>query len=61
MRRHDRGASFSENMGHVWPGFEFEQLEAWLTNEEFSSIRFHELTHDPDASGPLLFLASASA
>ena len=61
MRRHDRGASFSENMGHVWPGFEFEQLEAWLTNEEFSSIRFHELTHDPDTSGPLLFLASASA
>ena len=61
MRRHDRGVTFSKNMGHVWPGFDFEQLEAWLTDVRFSSIRFQALTPDPDASGPLLFLASARA
>ena len=59
MRRHDRGAGFSDAMGHVWPGFELERMEAWLADAHFRSIRLQALAADPDATGPLLFLASA--
>lgn len=59
MRRHDRGAGFSDAMGHVWPGFELERMEAWLADARFGSVRVQPLAPDPDATGPLLFLASA--
>lgn len=59
MRRHDRGPGFTEAMGHVWPGFEAERMAAWLGDAGFESERVVPLPHDPDASGPLLFLASA--
>lgn len=59
MRRHDRGPGFSDAMGHVWPGFEPERMEAWLADARFGSVRIQPLAPDPDASGPLLFLASA--
>jgi len=59
MRRHDRGVEFSEPMGHVWPGFELERMQAWLSDARFGSVRVEPLAPDPDASGPLLFLASA--
>lgn len=61
MRRHDRGAGFTEAMGHVWPGFEAERIEAWLSDAGFDSERVVRLPHDPQATGPLLFLASAVA
>ncbi len=59
MRRHDRGPGFTEAMGHVWPGFEDERLSAWLLDAGFESVRVVPLPHDPEATGPLLFLASA--
>lgn len=61
MRRHDRGPGFSDAMGHVWPGFEPEQIHAWLSDARFGSIRLQRLAPDADATGPLLFLASARA
>lgn len=60
MRRHDRPVGHTENMGHVWPGFEPERVHAWLSDAAFSGIRISPLPPDPDAKGPLLFLASAS-
>jgi ArsR family transcriptional regulator len=60
MRRHERGPGFSEAMGHVWPGFEPERVGAWLSDARFGSVRVAPLPHDPDATGPLLFLASAA-
>ena len=58
MRRHDRGAAY-EDMGHVWPGFEEKRVAAWLHDAGFESVRTVPLPPDPEASGPLLFLASA--
>ncbi|MDX1495496.1 MAG: metalloregulator ArsR/SmtB family transcription factor [Longimicrobiales bacterium] len=59
MRRHERGPGFTEAMGHVWPGFESERMEAWLDDAGFDDVRVVPLPHDPEATGPLLFLASA--
>lgn len=58
MRRHERGPGFTEAMGHVWPGFEAERMEAWLVDAGFEAQRIVPLPHDPEAAGPLLFLAS---
>ncbi len=58
MRRHDRGTAYEE-MGHVWPGFEDERVEAWLDDAGFDAVRVVPLPPDPEAQGPLLFLASA--
>ena len=46
-------------MGHVWPGFEMDRIEAWLVDGEFNHVRLAPLPPDADAEGPLLFLASA--
>lgn len=61
MRPHDRTVGWSEEMGHVWPGFEPERIGAWLTDAGFGRARVVPLPPDPEASGPLLFLASATA
>lgn len=59
MRRHDRGPGFTEAMGHVWPGFEDKRVSAWLRDAGFDAVRVVHLPHEPGATGPLLFLASA--
>jgi ArsR family transcriptional regulator len=59
MRLHDRGPAYAQEMGHVWPGFERERVEGWLDGAGFESARVVPLPPDPEASGPLLFLASA--
>ncbi len=61
MRAHERGLAWAEEMGHVWPGFELERVGAWLTDAGFASVSVVPLPPDPEASGPLLFLASARA
>jgi len=58
MRLHDRGTAYEE-MGHVWPGFEEERMASWLRDAGFESVRVVPLPPDPEATGPLLFLASA--
>ncbi len=46
-------------LGHVWQGFDGEQVKTWLTSAGFGSCRYRPLPVDPDASGPPLFVASA--
>ena len=60
MRLHDRGGAYGQDMGHVWPGFEAERVEGWLHDARFEGVRIVPLPPDPEATGPLLFLASAT-
>jgi ArsR family transcriptional regulator len=59
MRLHERGIGYADEMGHVWPGFDPDQVGSWLAATGFTDIRTHLLAPDPSASGPLLFLTSA--
>jgi ArsR family transcriptional regulator len=59
MRLHDRGPLYAETMGHVWPGFDPEQVRAWMSAAGFTEARAIPLPPARDANGPLLFLASA--
>jgi len=61
MRPHDKGIGYSEDMGHVWPGFELERISAWLDEAKFAKNRVIPLVPDPTAQGPSLFLATAVA
>jgi ArsR family transcriptional regulator len=58
MLPHDR-QEYRQEMGHVWLGFEREQLERWFREAGFERMRFHPLPSEPDAKGPDLFVASA--
>lgn len=60
MRAHDRGPRYAEEMGHVWPGFEPGQMAAWLREAGFRHVQARPLPPDPEAQGPLLFIASGS-
>jgi ArsR family transcriptional regulator len=46
-------------LGHVWQGFDGEQVKAWLSHAGFTSCRYRALPADPEAKGPTLFVASA--
>jgi ubiquinone/menaquinone biosynthesis C-methylase UbiE/DNA-binding HxlR family transcriptional regulator len=59
MRVHDRGPRYAEEMGHVWPGFDPERVSGWLAEAGFAHVRAVPLPPSRDATGPLLFLASA--
>lgn len=61
MRAHARTNRIYEDMGHVWPGFEAEQVSAWMTEAGLRSPRVKPLPPEPEARGPLLFLATAVA
>jgi ubiquinone/menaquinone biosynthesis C-methylase UbiE/DNA-binding HxlR family transcriptional regulator len=58
MRAHDRGPAYAREMGHVWPGFTTEQMNGWLEAAGFQGVHIQPLPPDPEAEGPLLFLAS---
>lgn len=58
MQRHDR-REYQQQMGHVWLGFEPEQLTGWLTEAGFTDVRVHLLPADPAAKGPALLSAVA--
>jgi SAM-dependent methyltransferase len=58
MEAHGR-AEYREQMGHVWQGFERDQLSAWLGDAGFSGMRYSRLPGDPDVMGPSLFAAIA--
>jgi ArsR family transcriptional regulator len=60
MRLHDRAATYGQEMGHVWPGFESERMASWLRDAGFQTVRLVHLPPDAEATGPLLFLASAT-
>ena len=59
MRPHERGATYAKEMGHIWPGFDMRQMEEWLRDTRFGRIQIRPLPPDPQAEGPLLFLATA--
>jgi SAM-dependent methyltransferase len=58
MQRHER-REYQQQMGHVWLGFEPEQLSRWLAEAGFSDVRLHPLSADPSAKGPALLSAVA--
>jgi ArsR family transcriptional regulator len=58
MRSHDRGPAYAEEMGHVWPGFAEDQMEIWMKDAGFVRLHSRPLPPDPEAAGPLLFLAT---
>lgn len=58
MMSHDR-VEYVVQLGHVWQGFDAEQMKDWLTNAGFTSSRYRPLPADADARGPSLFVASA--
>ncbi|GMV07154.1 MAG: hypothetical protein AMXMBFR53_34290 [Gemmatimonadota bacterium] len=60
MRDHDRGPAYAEEMGHVWPGFEQSLLAGWLDEAGFRHVHVRPLPPDPEATGPLLFIATGS-
>ena len=58
LMSHDR-VEYVVQLGHVWQGFDGEQVKEWLNNAGFVSCRYRPLPDDPDAKGPTLFVASA--
>lgn len=58
MAPHDR-IDYAERMGHLWLGFEREQMSAWLIAAGFVQPHCVALPIDPHAKGPQLFAATA--
>ncbi len=56
MREHER-EEYRAEMGHVWPGFGRGQLEGWSARAGFVRMDWAPVSPDPEAKGPLLFLA----
>ncbi|HSJ05404.1 MAG TPA: class I SAM-dependent methyltransferase, partial [Longimicrobiales bacterium] len=59
MAAHGRG-DLTERMGHVWQGFQEDQLTGWLEDAGFGGVRWRALPPGRDAKGPLLFAAGAT-
>ncbi len=59
MQTHDR-ADYRQQMGHLWLGFDEDQIRGWLTETGLSAIRYYPLPPDRNAKGPALFAASGS-
>jgi ArsR family transcriptional regulator len=58
MLPHDR-EEYRQQMGHVWLGFEREQLKGFLAEAGFVGIRIVPLETTTEAKGPALFAAGA--
>ncbi len=58
MRPHAQ-ERYRAQMGHVWLGFDPQELTAWLHDAGFTNVRYVPLPVDPDATGPALFSATA--
>ena len=58
MEPHER-IEYREQMGHQWLGFAPNELTTWLERAGFDTVRYRRLPPDPEARGPLLFVASA--
>ena len=59
MLPHDH-EDYRTQMGHVWLGFEEQQLRGLLGEAGFSDVRIIPLPSDPEAKGPALFVSSAT-
>jgi ArsR family transcriptional regulator len=58
MLPHDR-EEYRQQMGHVWLGFDEDQLRRYLADAGFEAVRIVPMATDPQAKGPALFVASA--
>jgi ubiquinone/menaquinone biosynthesis C-methylase UbiE len=58
LMSHDR-IEYVVQLGHVWQGFDAQQMKEWLGDAGFSTCRYRALPADPAARGPTLFVASA--
>ena len=56
MLPHDR-AEYRQTMGHVWLGFDAEQVQQWGREAGFASVRVHPIPSATAAKGPSLFSA----
>jgi ArsR family transcriptional regulator len=58
LMSHDR-VDYVVQLGHVWQGFDGEQVKEWLTNAGYTRTKYRALPADPEAMGPSLFVATA--
>lgn len=58
MAMHDRD-EYRREMGHVWLGFEPEQIASWAAAAGLERPRHRHLRPEPEARGPSLFCATA--
>jgi ubiquinone/menaquinone biosynthesis C-methylase UbiE len=58
MLPHERD-DYRTTMGHLWLGFDEQQIAAWLEDAGFTGTRVVPLPPDPLAKGPGLFTARA--
>ncbi|HEY9229893.1 MAG TPA: metalloregulator ArsR/SmtB family transcription factor [Gemmatimonadaceae bacterium] len=58
LMSHDR-VEYVVQLGHVWQGFDGDQMKEWLKSAGFTSCRYRALPADPEARGPSLFVATA--
>jgi len=58
LMSHDR-VEYVVQLGHVWQGFDGEQMKDWLSKAGFTACKYRPLPDDPEAKGPTLFAASA--
>lgn len=59
MNPHGR-QEYREEMGHVWLGFDRDQLDRWCDEAGLTELRLTPLPPDPEAKGPTLFAATAA-
>lgn len=57
MTPHQR-EEYRQQMGHVWLGFDDDQMRRFLGQAGFSGVRQSHLAEDPAARGPGLFVAT---
>ncbi len=58
MLPHER-EEYRTTMGHLWLGFDAEQVTTWLQHAGLADVRVVPLPPDPQAKGPGLFTARA--
>lgn len=59
LTSHDR-ADYVVQLGHVWQGFDEDQIGQWILDAGFERFRYRPLPAEPSAKGPSLFVASGS-
>jgi ArsR family transcriptional regulator len=59
MLPHDR-EEYRHQMGHIWLGFDGDQITRMLATAGFPDARIVHMPADPAAKGPALFVASAT-
>jgi ArsR family transcriptional regulator len=58
LMSHDR-VDYVVQLGHVWQGFDGEQVKQWLVDAGFENAKYRALPADPEATGPSLFVSSS--